>query len=154
MRPRLALSFLLLTFLLQAVLAWRDCPTPRCDFCVSAVVHDAPGVGFDLTTSYGVAVAHLNNGTVLDIAKIPAAPEYRDLLERLGNAPLPAPPGRISQWQRWWNKKRGLPATTDIGVLSSLLSSLKSATSTALGQPVYSVAVTRPSIPAITLEDL
>ena len=91
---------------------------------------------------------------MLDIAKIPAAPEYRDLLERLGNAPLPAPPGRISQWQRWWNKKRGLPATTDIGVLSSLLSSLKSATSTALGQPVYSVAVTRPSIPAVTLEDL
>ena len=104
--------------------------------------------------SDSVAVAHLYNGTVLDIAKIPAALAYRDLLERLGNAPPPAPPGRLSQWQRWWNKKRGLPATANIGVLSSLLASLKSATSTTLGQPVYRVAVTRPSMPALTLEDL
>ncbi len=46
----------LFAFLFQAVLAkkfYGDCPTPRCNFCLPTAVHDAPGIGFDLTTSYG-----------------------------------------------------------------------------------------------------
>lgn len=80
-----------------------------------------------LLLSDSVVVVHLYNGTVLDIAKISAVSVYRDLLERLENAPPPAPPGHLSQWQCWWNKKRGLPTTANITVLSSLLASLKSA---------------------------
>jgi hypothetical protein len=29
-----------------------DCPLPECDFCLSNTVRQAPGVGFELTTSY------------------------------------------------------------------------------------------------------
>lgn len=63
-------------------------------------------------------------------------------------------PGRLAQWQRWWNKKRGHPATTDVGALASLLVALKLSTTEALSQPVDHVAVTRPSIAASTQEDL
>ncbi|KAK4035326.1 hypothetical protein C8A01DRAFT_38228 [Parachaetomium inaequale] len=106
-----------------------------------------------LTTS--VAVAHLYNGTVLTITKTPATPAYTALMERIGNAPEPPPPGRLAKWQRWWNKKRGQPATADVGVLSSLLISLKAATVSALGgQPVDRVAVTGPSTPALINQDL
>jgi hypothetical protein len=100
------------------------------------------------------AVTHFYNGTVLDIAKIPATPAYKALMERLGNAPAPTPPCRVVRWQRWWNKKRGLPATANVGVLASLLAALKLATTEALAQPIDHVAVTRPSIPAFTQEDL
>jgi hypothetical protein len=100
------------------------------------------------------AVTHFYNGTVLDIAKIPATPAYKTLIERLGNAPAPKPLCRVVRWQRWWNKKRGLPATANVGVLASLLAALKLATTEALAQPIDHVAVTRPSIPALTQEDL
>jgi len=156
MRLELRLTFLpLFALLLQVVLArWngRTCPTPGCDFCLSAAVHDAPGVGFDLINS--TAVAHLYNKTVLDIAKIPATPEYQALAERLGNTPIPNPPGRLASWRRWLNKKRGLAATADVEVLASLLISLKSATVAALADPIDRVAVTRTSIPGLTKGDL
>jgi hypothetical protein len=45
-------------------------------------------------------------------------------------------------------------ATADVEVLASLLITLKSATAEALAQPIDRVAVTRPSIPALTQEDL
>ncbi len=99
---------------------------------------------------------HLYNGTVLDIAQMPASPAYKTLMERLGNAPPPPPPGRLAKWQRWYNKKRGRPATADVGTLASLFTALKDATEEALGggQPIHRVAVSLPSIPALTPEDL
>ena len=47
--------------------------------------------------SHSVAVALLYSGTALDIAKMPAAPAYRTLLERLGSAPERAPNGRLAK---------------------------------------------------------
>lgn len=64
---RLILPFFAL--LLQTVhgLAGRygDCPTPSCkkDYCILATVHDAPGIGIDLTTSYGYAPIHFHFAT-------------------------------------------------------------------------------------------
>lgn len=55
------------------------------------------------------------------------------LMERLGNTPPPPSLGRLIKWQRWWNKKRGRPATADVGIFASLLADLKSATAEALG---------------------
>ncbi|KFX92573.1 hypothetical protein V490_05308 [Pseudogymnoascus sp. VKM F-3557] len=75
----------------------RDCPTSTCDSCLPAAILDSLTVDFDLTTSYGVAVALLYSGTALDIAKMPAAPAYRILLERLGSALEPAPNGRLTK---------------------------------------------------------
>ena len=103
---------------------------------------------------------NLHNGTVLDIAQTPASPAYKTLMERLGNAPPPPPLGRLAKWQRWYNKKRGRPATADVGTLANLFTALKDATEEALGggggggQPIYRVAVSLPSIPALTPEDL
>ena len=52
--PRLVSASLLYFALFHRGFAvFYGCPTPRCDFCLSAAVHDAPGIGFDLTTSYG-----------------------------------------------------------------------------------------------------
>jgi hypothetical protein len=42
-------------FFSAVVIATYDCPTPTCSTCVPIEVHDAPGVGLDLTTSYGYA---------------------------------------------------------------------------------------------------
>ena len=42
----------LFSLLLGLVYAPHRCPMPVCDSCLSAQVHDAPGIGFDLTTSY------------------------------------------------------------------------------------------------------
>ncbi|EAQ88054.1 predicted protein [Chaetomium globosum CBS 148.51] len=76
---------------------------------------------------------------------------------RLGNAPIPGPPGRLARWQRWWNQQRGRPATPDVAVLASLLTDLKSATIKTLGPAhpaVDLIAITHPSIPALTPLDL
>lgn len=104
------------------------------------------------------AVAHFYNGTVVNIAKVPATPAYRALMERLGNAPAPDPSSkhdRLARWRRWWNKKRGRPATTNVGILASLLAALKDATAGTLGNDtqVDHVALTHPSMPALTHDD-
>lgn len=92
---------------------------------------------------------------MFNIAKTPATPEYKALMERVGNAPWPGLPGRLTKWRRWWNKKRGRPATADVGVLATLLRELKSSTAEALAPyPVDRVAVTLPAIRAITEEDV
>lgn len=33
--------------------AMRDCPMAECEACLPLSIHDAPGVGFDLTAAYG-----------------------------------------------------------------------------------------------------
>ncbi|KXX78407.1 hypothetical protein MMYC01_205886 [Madurella mycetomatis] len=86
---------------------------------------------------------------------MPATPEYKALMERVGNAPWPGLPGRLAEWRRWWNKKRGRPATADVGVLATLLRELKSAAAEALApHPVDRVAVTLPAVGAIMEVDM
>ncbi len=108
-------------------------------------------VAYRLTS---VAVAHLYNGTVLTLAKMPGTTEYQALMERLADAPPAVPPGRLASWRRWWNKKRGRPSTPEVGVLASLLAALRSEASSALARPVTHVAVTLLPIAAIARQDL
>lgn len=80
-------------------------------------------------------------------------------MERLANEPPSPPPGRLAKWQRRWNKLHGRPATADVGVLASLLVALKSVAAEALAAQlapdiaIDRVAVTMPSIPALTAEE-
>jgi hypothetical protein len=45
--------FTLVAFSTVTCHAFYDCPRPRCETCLPAEIYDAPGVGFDLTSSYG-----------------------------------------------------------------------------------------------------
>ena len=47
----LFLRFLLLLNILPSIA--YDCPLPECDYCIPDPVRQAPGIGFELTTSYG-----------------------------------------------------------------------------------------------------
>jgi hypothetical protein len=112
------------------------------------------GAHFHAHIINSIAVAYFYNGTVINLAKVPATPAYRAFIEPLGNATLLGPPSYLAKWKRWLNKKRGLAATADVEVLAFLLIMLKSATLDALAQSIDRVAVTQPSIPALTQEDL
>jgi hypothetical protein len=76
--------------LLSLEYAGYPCPMPECSACLPAEVHDAPGVGFDLTiylTQYldfaqpssipsyalqSASAVHMYNGSIADAAKVPA----------------------------------------------------------------------------------
>lgn len=51
---RLLIGFLFFQ-LIPIIDAFYDCPRPSCETCLSTLIHDAPGIGFDLTPSYGWA---------------------------------------------------------------------------------------------------
>ncbi|WZH49523.1 chitinase [Fusarium acuminatum] len=129
-------------------------PFPTCADCLPATVHDAPGIGFSLSLSSGTAAAHFYNGTVKNIASIPANPEYTALMKRLANSPPPPPPSRWETLRRSFNKKIGRPATPDIGIIASLFISLRDMTFTAVTSPLDRVAVSHPRIQGLAEPDL
>ncbi|KIL92329.1 hypothetical protein FAVG1_04738 [Fusarium avenaceum] len=129
-------------------------PFPTCADCLPATVHDAPGIGFSLSLSSGTAVTHFYNGTVKNIASIPANPEYTALMKRLANCPPPPPLSRWERIRRSFNKKIGRPATPDIGIIASLLISLRDMTFTTVTGPLDRVAVSHPRIQGLAEPDL
>ncbi|KAF5633416.1 chitinase [Fusarium sp. NRRL 52700] len=100
-------------------------PFPTCAECLPATVHDAPGIGFSLSLTSGTAAVHFYNGTVKNIASIPANPEYAALMKRLANSPAPPPLSRWEKLRRSFNKKVGRPATPDVGIIATMLVSLR-----------------------------
>jgi hypothetical protein len=46
-------QFLYVPLLLKSTFAY-DCPMRECDYCLPAEIREAPGVGFEITTSYGL----------------------------------------------------------------------------------------------------
>ncbi|KAF4991803.1 hypothetical protein FDECE_13914 [Fusarium decemcellulare] len=122
---------------------------PPCKDCLSASVHYAPGLGFGLSFSSGTAVAHLYNGTVLDLARVLGTPDYAALMARLVVSPKAPPLSRWDKWRRSINKKFGRPATPDVGTLAEMLVSLRDAAFTALGSPLDRVALAGPLIPGL-----
>ncbi|KAF4331780.1 chitinase [Fusarium beomiforme] len=129
-------------------------PFPTCADCLSASVHDAPGIGFSLSLSSGTAAVHFYNGTVKNIAFIPANPEYAALMKRLANCPPPPPLSRWYKLQRSFNKKIGRPATPDVGIIATILVSLRDVTSIAVTSPLDRVAVSHPRIQGLAEPDL
>ncbi|KAL5599148.1 hypothetical protein FOVSG1_006960 [Fusarium oxysporum f. sp. vasinfectum] len=129
-------------------------PFPTCADCLPASVHDAPGIGFSLSLSSGTAAVHFYNGTVKNIASIPANPEYAALMKRLANSPPPPPPSRWEKLRRSFNKKIGRPATPDVGIIATILVSLRDVTSIAVTSPLDRVAVSHLRIQGLAEPDL
>lgn len=46
-----------------------------------------PGIGFDLTTSYGVAAVRYHNGSKVNIAKVSGDAAYENMMQRLSRRP-------------------------------------------------------------------
>ena len=57
----------LITLLFGSAAAWYDCPFPTCEGCLSASVHDAPGIGFGLSFSSGYVSLKVVVDTVLSL---------------------------------------------------------------------------------------
>ncbi|KAF3392604.1 hypothetical protein F1880_008897 [Penicillium rolfsii] len=156
---------------MSTINALIECPRPYCETCLSAHIHDAPGVGFDLTPSYGTASVHYYNGTVIEVAHIQGTPEYLDLMMRLSDDPRPhlditkqslydlifsrfslSDTTSWGAWWRWLNKVLGRPirAYSDVEIISELLQQLQISTEHKISQPLDRVAVATPDIGSIS----
>ncbi|KAJ5497896.1 Cytochrome P450 [Penicillium expansum] len=149
------------------------CICQWCDTCLPVKVHDAPGVGFDLTPSYGTAAVHYYNGTVVEIVKVLGSPEYLELMTRLATVSEPLPettfdfisglplrlmesllPDELSPWRDWWrwlNTRLGRPVKADdVEIISDLLQQLKVFTEKEIFQPLDRVAVADPGFQSLS----
>ncbi|GIZ38828.1 hypothetical protein CKM354_000222900 [Cercospora kikuchii] len=134
----------------SATVGYPDCSDPQ---CLPIAVHDAPGVGFDLTAGYGVSSVNVYDGPTRDLVKVEAAQEYKDLIVRLSSRP-PARPSYIGSLKRWWNKRCGRPSTPDVGIISDLIAQLKNATEAELGISLDKIVLSHLRFPALTAEDI
>lgn len=126
---------------------------PECATCLPASVHDAPGIGFDLTTSYGTSAARLHNGSTINLAVVQASSEYRNLMVRLANMRKPPETTIQENFRRWLNKKVGWPATPDVSIIADLIRQLHRESAKVL-QASERIVVTAPLLPAVTQEDI
>jgi len=153
----------MVSFVSVEALLDRDEPFPHCNGCVPREKIVAPGIGFDLTTSYGTSAIRYHNGSIQQLARVEATDEYQVMMRRLAVTPR-APGGAVPPWvelrnaidyyRRQWNKMMGRPATKDIGTLSSLISQLRAQTEFRLGTPVESVIVATPSMSGLDWRDI
>ncbi|KAJ5151125.1 uncharacterized protein N7482_010377 [Penicillium canariense] len=137
----------------------------------STQIHDAPGIGFDLTPSYGTASVHYYNGTVVEVAHIQGNSEYLDLMMRLSGDSRPqlnrtkkslydllfsrfslSDTTSWGAWWRWLNKVLGRPikAYSDVEIISALLQQLQISTERKISQPLDRVAVATPDISSMS----
>jgi len=153
---RLALSALLLLCLplhIAPGVAYEDL-WPKCDTCLADSVREAAGVGFELTTSYATASVRYYNGSTLDVALAPASKAYVERLTHLSQSTVTPTRSRLQQLLRRLNKLLGRPATTNVGIISELLSSLRGEVESQLNHQLDRVVVTTPQFPALTREDV
>ena len=122
------------------------------------------GVGFDLTASYGSAAVSFCNGTTRTLTQITAEEGYNEVLQRLSleSSQHPSPPynnlgeswdDMPRQYLRKARKAIGLPASSDVGHLATLLLTLRAAVEEQLG-PITSAGVTTMNLVALYDEDL
>ncbi|KAF2456045.1 hypothetical protein BDY21DRAFT_54994 [Lineolata rhizophorae] len=127
-----------------------------CTDCVPRELVHAPGVGFSLSTSSGTAAVRFHNGTIAPVARVVGSLEYQELMFHLADDP---PSWPLNPWERLkdelrkakrrLNKSRGLPATPEVGTLSSMIEALRNETESFLGHNVTSVVVSVPSLPTL-----
>ncbi|CAI7677294.1 unnamed protein product [Penicillium pancosmium] len=166
--------FTLVAFSVVACHALYDCPRPKCETCLTADIYDAPGVGFDLTPSYGTSAVHYKNGTVVEVVQIHGKSEYLELMTRLAKGGKPAlmedqgifqksyfklfslldsffgiPFSARVGWH-WLNEKLERPVKPDdINIISEMLWNVKLATEKQIRQDLNRVAITTPDIPTL-----
>ncbi|MCJ1265187.1 hypothetical protein MMC22_005062 [Lobaria immixta] len=127
---------------------------PKCSSCVPASVHDAPGIGFDLTASYGTSAVHRYDGSTADLTMVDGSDEYLAMMQRLSKFTAKPRESLYQRYLRRLNKALGRPATQDVGILSSVLSKLKAETENQLSTSIDRVVVSTPRFEALTEEDL
>lgn len=129
--------------------------TERCLACVPEPVRDEVAVGFDLAPSYGASAAYFHNGSSVDLAKVPASFQYRELMmSAVEAAPIPRHHNdrviqRCTQWVIGLLQRLGFhtapPDPSEAAtLLVDLISKLKEESEAALGQPITRVSVTAP----------
>lgn len=103
------------------------------------------------------SVAHLINGSVINVAKVEATSDYRSLLTSYVNAKSPPPLQYFEKWRRFINRQLGRPASKEVEILSTMLIALRDETISVLSPPhpyIDHVVVTRPpSLTGLRSED-
>ncbi|KJK87925.1 hypothetical protein H633G_08210 [Metarhizium anisopliae BRIP 53284] len=129
-------------------------------FTASSVVDLRPAIGFDLGQSYGTAVAHFSNGTVLKLAKVEGSQRYQAFLQS----------ELQKQQEAWWysshaeiqreDLSRLLKQYMGIGgpdgavILAEMLIALRTSSEAVLGAPLpATVVITAPYIIAWSYEE-
>ncbi|KAJ4141785.1 hypothetical protein NW768_001003 [Fusarium equiseti] len=90
----------------------------------------------------------------MDVASVPANPEYAALMKRLAVSPLPPQPSRWEKLRRYFNKSIGRPATPDVGIIANMLVSLRDVTSIVIEGPLDRVAMSHTRIRGLAEVDL
>ncbi len=108
-----------------------------------------------LTSTPRTSVAHFANGTVLNLARVPAAPEYTALMQRLVRSPKTpywrSRFSRVGYWLGLWRLLRrllGLFVTDESSVFAELVAALKVESEAALGSAITVVSVAAPWVAA------
>ncbi|KAH8585747.1 hypothetical protein B0O99DRAFT_706830 [Bisporella sp. PMI_857] len=138
-------------------------PLPPCSECVSVEDIQAPGIGIDLTTSYATAAIRYYNGSLVDLGKVSLQHFARSPVA--GSSELPPVLSTDSAWdqlqcsiahaKRRFNKLRGVPATTDVGIIANLTSQLRVTINNKLGSnSIERVFVVVPRLPGLFWEDV
>lgn len=100
-----------------------------------------------------VAVQHFNQ-SIDNVIRINGSDDYDRLLQRLSQSIKLPESSLIDRWRRKLNKRLGYPATADVGTISGMLTSLRTAAEHHLGSPLDRVVVTAPQFPALTSQDI
>ncbi|KAF2797185.1 hypothetical protein K505DRAFT_372636 [Melanomma pulvis-pyrius CBS 109.77] len=151
-----------------------------CHWCIIEVGEEQkqwPAVGYDLTESYGTATIKFPSGEIIYIGPIEGDDNYKNAMHKLSlesskhTAPpynwyWDAPGGPFAgtydyprrQW-RSWRKYWGLPATHEVGAISTLLTSLIASSSAAIlarnsSQDATKAVITTPDLLALYDEDI
>ncbi|QYT04036.1 hypothetical protein H0G86_010971 [Trichoderma simmonsii] len=118
-------------------------------FTLASGVDPRPAIGFDLGQSYGTAVAHLPNGTIVNLAKIEGSPRYRAFMQgelEKGDYLKQYEERTISSllWEEiliLLNRYTGLGPTYGGIILAEMLRSLRVASEATLGGPLPATVV-------------
>ncbi|PVH88932.1 hypothetical protein DL98DRAFT_508791 [Cadophora sp. DSE1049] len=138
-------------------------PRVICEECVPRELIHAPGIGFDLASSYATVAIRYHNRTIVDVGRIEGLEEYNDLIARLGPPYVQYGPPfdnvldrvrwNLDQASRKWRKLRGLPSTTDIETFAYFLTRLENFASGSLMMPVTRVAISLLDLPNLLGDD-
>ncbi|KAE9374830.1 hypothetical protein N431DRAFT_557054 [Stipitochalara longipes BDJ] len=123
------------------------------------------GIGFHLTTAYATAALAYANGTTSAVVKIEVSGEYMNMISRLSlesSKHLHKPYHNVAestsdylrQFVRRAREVIGLPASPDVGRLSTVIKDLRTAVESRLGHEISAVTITIPTIVALYEEDL
>lgn len=134
-----------------------------CKDCRSPEQMVAPGIGFDITHSYGTAAIRFQNGSNVFVGRIDGDEAYIAMMEyRSTEESRPEEPHdfwsdlryRYAQEKRRVNKALGRPATEEVGNIANLVLKLRTMVEERLGEPITSAIVSRPRLPGFHYQDM